>query len=107
MREFSFEKNDDKWYVILPEWKGLHEELEMVCGADILLDLLSNNGSKCVIMVTEELIIEPSFILEYKEDLSNGGIYSLLHETYNFDIWLCHVTKFVYGYLPNKLYCHI
>jgi hypothetical protein len=40
MKTFKFEKEkDNRWYIILPEWTGEKEELEMVCGADSMLDI--------------------------------------------------------------------
>ena len=57
MKNLKFEKeNDDKWYIVLPEWEGAHNELEMVAGADVLLDSISKDGKYCEINVSEEPI---------------------------------------------------
>ena len=40
---YRFNKEDGKWYIDLPDWTGTKGELQMVGGADTLLDHLSNN----------------------------------------------------------------
>lgn len=107
MKMLNFNKESDgRWYIVLDEWEGDHSELEMVSGADTLLDILSAGKDFVSILISEEKsdIENPRFILNYVKDSGGGGIYRLDSETYNFDIWLCHVTKFVYGYLPKTLY---
>ena len=37
--KFNKESNG-KWYIDLPKWKGKKSALQMVCGADKLLDLI-------------------------------------------------------------------
>ena len=45
MRTFRFNKEEDnRWFVDLPEWEGEKDELEMVLGADMLLDIISKDG---------------------------------------------------------------
>lgn len=41
--ELTFVKDDDTWYIDLPNWPWKRENLAMVCGADIVLDLLANS----------------------------------------------------------------
>ena len=41
MKNLKFKKEEDnKWYIDLTEWTGDKADLEMVAGADILLDIL-------------------------------------------------------------------
>ncbi len=41
MKRLRFYKEEDhRWYVDLHEWNGSKEELEMVMGADIMLDYM-------------------------------------------------------------------
>ena len=57
MKNLKFEKeNDGKWYIILPEWEGAHNELEMVAGADTLLEKLSLDGKYCNLNVSEDFV---------------------------------------------------
>ena len=49
-RKFKFYKEEDnRWFVDLPEWEGDKEDLEMVMGADILLEILSGNSDYCYV----------------------------------------------------------
>lgn len=106
MKNFKFELVENRWYVVLPEWKGSKDELEMVCGADTMLDILAQGNSIVYMTISEKEYEGYKFCLEYKEDMAEGGLYSLVSKEYNFEVWLCHVTKFVFGYLPKKLYCN-
>jgi hypothetical protein len=105
MKNFKFELENDKWYVILPEWEGSKDELEMVCGADTMLDIVAQGETSVYLTISEKPFENYTFTLLYKEDLAEGGLYLLTSELHEFEVWLCHVTKFVYGYLPKILYC--
>lgn len=106
MQTFKFEKDSDsRWYVVLPEWTGDRSELEMVCGADTLLDIISQGEDTAYISLSETDFEESEFTLTYFKDESEGGWYKMKSELLEFELWLCHVTKFVFGYLPKKLYC--
>lgn len=104
MRNFKFELEENRWYVVLPEWKGVKDELEMVCGADTLLNILAQGETTVHLYISEKPLKNTKFILNYKKDQGEGGLYLLTSEMYEFEVWLCHVTKFIYGYLPKKLY---
>jgi hypothetical protein len=104
-RSFKFLKEEDnKWYVVLPEWTGEKEELEMVCGADTMLDILSQGDFEVNLTLSDEKF-NHNFTLEFLREESGGGWYELQHEHFNFEVWLCHVTKFVFGNLPKTIYC--
>lgn len=43
-RKLTFVKEDDhRWFVVLPEWGGDKDELEMILGADTMLDVLADD----------------------------------------------------------------
>ena len=43
--ELTFEKwEDGRWFVVLPDYDGDQEDLEMIDGADKLLDILTTDG---------------------------------------------------------------
>ena len=43
--ELTFEKwEDGRWFVVLPDYDGNQEDLEMIDGADKLLDVLTTDG---------------------------------------------------------------
>ncbi len=97
-----------RWYINLPEYKGPKEDLEMVLGSDNLLDILSN-GEDYVVLITS---------LEYKDNMhrmefnretiewNNGAYYRVITNQGNDigHIWLCDVTKFVFGGFPSVIY---
>jgi hypothetical protein len=106
---FTFELEDKRWYVVLPEWEGDRGELEMVAGADVMLDILADGNST----VTLELSVEPKpccLTLFFDREDGGGGWYSLATNSDNVkfenihEIWLCHVTKFVFGELPSRIF---
>ncbi len=111
VREFEFYKNNDsEWYLELPEWEGDPKDLQMLDGADDWLDLLSKCGSKITLSMSDEDFEGASILtlLRLKEEnLGGGGIYYL--ETYKgekiaLQLWLCDVTEFVFGHIPQKIY---
>lgn len=107
---FKFEKDPDgKWYVILPEWTGDKAELEMVSGADTLLDFASQGEDLVTVYMTEKFpgighsaklkaIGEEAEGMNYNVTLNSGFAIA------GFTAWLCHVTKFVFGYFPETIY---
>lgn len=107
MKYFKFIKEDDnKWYVDLPSWEGHKEELEMVLGADTMLDLLDLNQLHKVSLSIDTSHVNDSLIeLHHLYDESGGAWYELKSKYYtSFNIWLCSVVKFVYGEIPRKFY---
>lgn len=104
MKSFKFVKDiDTRWYIDLPDWDGLRSELEMVCGADTMLDILAQGED----VVNLTLSLEPfdhTFELHFIKYESGGGTYLLTHPNHSFEVWLCHVTEFVFGHLPTVIY---
>ena len=54
MNNYTFNKDNNNWYIDLPNWTGTKGELQMVGGADTLLDHLSNNGTTVNVTLTIE-----------------------------------------------------
>ena len=55
MRLDFYKTEDDRWFIDLPEYieqGGDHEDLEMVRGADQLLDILSNGSNAAQVEVS-------------------------------------------------------
>ncbi len=109
MRTFKFYKeNTNRWYVDLPQWEGEKDELEMVSGADTFLEILSQ-GEQMVNVTLSTITFDGSNVLELKREDENigGGWYQLLEYVgipYELEMWLCEVTRFVFGELPKKIY---
>lgn len=105
MKTIKFQKErDNKWYVVLPEWTGVKEELEMVSGADIFCDILAQGNTTIYVTISVEPFEGYDYKLDFVNHAGGGGDYHLTSEFYDFPVWLCHVIKFVFGYLPKTIY---
>lgn len=108
---FKFIKEpSNKWYIDLPEYQGMHADLEMVEGADTMLDYVGK-GSAEVYLTLSELPFEGATELKlqhsYTEETGGGGIYLLNEyegEPLNQEMWLCAVTEWLFGKLPPMIY---
>jgi hypothetical protein len=106
MENYTFNKEEGKWYIVLPTWEGTKGELQMVGGADTLLDHLSNNGDTVDITIsTDNLLLskEPGFqtLKRILPTPPNGCLYHLGMKP----VWLCDVTKFVFnGEFPKRIH---
>jgi len=114
MRLFRFYKEGSgRWYVDLPEWEGSKDELEMVSGADTFLEILSQGESEVnvILSVTDFVgsdklqLIKPGRLGGW--ELGEGSWYKLdsyIGISYDLEMWLCDVTKFVFGGFPETIY---
>jgi hypothetical protein len=108
MNKLTFYKEkDNRWYIDLPQWTGSKADLEMVAGADTMLDRLSEGKNSVILEVAEESN-ENMYIAEFEgPSLSSGGNYIIRNPnriSTHYRMWLCDVTKFVFGYFPKTLY---
>lgn len=113
-KTFQFYNNDKaEWWLTLPEWKGGPEDLQMIEGADQWLDLIGNDAENVEIEMSDQSFenAETLTLLHIKEqNHGGGGIYYL--ETYqgekqDLKLWLCEVTSFVFGCIPQKLFFRV
>lgn len=107
MKRFRFYKESDgTWFVDLPNYRGLKGDLEMVDGADTMLEIFANEGTECIMTASEEPF-EGADTLELVKNACGGGDYILKTfqgEIVDHELWLCSVIKFVYKKVPEKLY---
>jgi hypothetical protein len=110
IEHYTFIKEDTgRWYIDLPEWPGSKAELEMVEGADTMLDHVGE-GNDLVELQLSETPFDGAYALKLTKDLSDeigGGMYLL--ESYNNvvlnqEMWLCQVTEYVFGHLPPVIF---
>lgn len=104
----TFNKIAGRWYVDLPEWKGSFEDLEMVCGADDLLESLAlrlHTRSITFEVWTSKPDI-PCGIFSKIDQTLDGATYQIFNcMFYKGTAWLCNVTKFVFGgFHPNQIF---
>lgn len=107
---YTFIKEDTgRWYIDLPEWPGSKAELEMVEGADTMLDYVGQ-GNNRVELLLSETPFDGASVLKLTKDLSDdigGGMYLLASynsNVLNQEMWLCQVTEYVFGHLPQAIY---
>ena len=104
--ELSFEKwEDGRWFVVLPDYDGDQEDLEMVDGADTLLDFLSTDGLYVMVNVSLEEKAGYSVQLNLVAHDVIGGTYHVQNlEGFNQDVWLCNVVHYLFGEHPETIY---
>jgi hypothetical protein len=112
IRIHTFIKEDNRWFIDLPEYieqGGSKAELEMVAGADEMLSILAGK-KKMVTLTMDTAPFEGADVLELVElcDAPMGGGYYVLKtyqgKTINRKMWLCDVTLFVFGDMPEKIF---
>jgi len=109
---YKDEKGD--WYIDLPEWEGDKSALQMVLGADTMLELMAGEKNEVKIKFSDEPFDvcakmnkeEDGYqgILEY-----GGAMYVVIqHDIPNIPfyhrLWLCDVVKFIFGEMPDVIY---
>ena len=97
-------ENDYRWFAEVPGWEGDRDELEMVMGADTMLDYISQEEDSVYLTLSLEEFKGYEYLLTLNEEVYDGGNYHLVGKNVEFDVWICHVTKFVFGHLPEKIY---
>lgn len=124
IQELEFSKVDDKWYLSSPEYiaqGGSVPDLQMVLGADNLLEELSEGRTHTLILITAtesqevrefehlpmfahhnwEYLIRADYVPVFEDA---GKYYTGYNQRY---IWLCPVTLFVFGSYPKYIYYKI
>jgi hypothetical protein len=110
VKEFRFYKEEThRWYVDLPEWEGPKSALEMVDGADTMLEYMAEGlGEVRAILSTRK--VDNSYHLIFMREtpeVGEGAQYYLeeyIGLTINLRVWLCDVTKFVFGDFPKDIW---
>jgi hypothetical protein len=103
-----FGTRKDRWYIDLPEWQGPRANLEMVMGADVMLDVLSSGNERVNVTFSNHATSE--FDAELKLTHLSNGDYTVTDLTNQYtsvpdQIWLCGVTQFVFqSDYPQEIY---
>lgn len=110
MRTIDFEKKNNRWYVVKDDYDGDPDDLEMVEGADTLLDLITTDGKNASVVVYDEEgeVGGCSTLVLLRHDI-NGGTYQVENcKEYNQTVWLCNVAHlFFRGEHPERIYFKI
>lgn len=111
-RRFYKEEETGEWFIDLPEWPGEKAALQMVAGADTLLDTLSKGEAEVKLLFSDEdLVGANDMMLYHQEPGEEGWGYYILSELgikrlpEPMSIGLCPVTRFVFdGKFPLFIY---
>ncbi len=110
MREFRFYKEEvGRWYVDLPEWTGPKASLEMVDGADSMLEYMAEGEAevRAILSLKKVQCAYQLQLIRETPEIGEGAQYLLeeyLGITINLKVWLCDVTKFVFGSFPKDIW---
>lgn len=112
MKTYRFKKEDDKWYIDLPQFLeagGNKADLQMVEGADTMLDLMADqkNEVRLQLSMTEFKDADKLDLKERCDPSVGGGYYIMeLYEGRKIELlmWLCGVTEWVFGELPERIF---
>lgn len=114
IKRIKFEKEGFDWFAVIPEWQGPKADLQMVCGADTWLDLLCQGEWHVWLTISNEPFEGASELKlialgEYDNvEVGSGASYKLSTKLmgidYDLEMWLCDVTKFVFGDFPKIIY---
>lgn len=114
IKRIKFEKEGFDWFAVIPEWEGPKADLQMVCGADTWLDLLCQGEWHVWLTISDAPFDGASELKlialgEYDDvEVGSGASYKLSTKLmgidYDLEMWLCDVTKFVFGDFPKIIY---
>jgi hypothetical protein len=103
-----FKTQDNRWYIDYPEFiesGGSIDDLEMVAGADELLNYASKGKSEVFVEIYTKKPTNFDYHLVYLEDYYGGANYMI--RELGFEAWLCYVTEIIFGELPKNLYIRV
>jgi hypothetical protein len=112
MKPYKFIKTGQEWYIDLPEYieqGGSIGDLQMVDGADKMLDMMAENNNSIILYISKDKF-EGADILTLTEkcDAYIGGGYYIMKQyegqEVNRTMWLCQVTEFVFGDIPLQIF---
>lgn len=111
-----YKEKDGRWYVDLPHWQGDKAELEMVCNADVMLDILADGEDEITLEVelTDDPLYHRALVAvltkNVEDQVDSGAIYNAdlpcHYKVRHLTIWLCPVTEFVLGSYPQHIYIY-
>jgi len=104
-----YKESSNKWYVDLPEWPGEKAALEMVAGADTMLDYMAEGANKVRMYFSLEPFdgCDKLEFIRLATDIGEGAYYKFKDFRgieINLEMWLCDVTTFVFDGFPKILY---
>lgn len=112
MKVHRFVHEDSGWYIDLPVYiaqGGSKGDLQMIDGADTLLDMIAGEETEVSLQIDRHHFpgADQLTLTGLCDPLIGGGNYHL--KTFEGkkvakDLWLCDVTRFVFGDIPEKIF---
>lgn len=103
-----YKDENSRWYADIPEWVeagGTEDDLEMVCGADLWLDELSGAANEITFTLSDTDKFSNHLNRIARDEFGATYMaYKYYNEIFNAQVWLCNVTKFVFGEFPEVIY---
>lgn len=112
MHTHTFTKEPSGWYIELPDYiqqGGSKADLQMIDGADAMLDIMAA-GESSISLIFDDKALEDAdkvILLEKCDPYIGGGNYIMPQwegKTVDRRLWLCGVTEFVFGYIPETIF---
>jgi hypothetical protein len=112
MKQHRFVRENGGWFIDLPEYLaqgGSKGDLAMVSGADTMLDVIAGDKDDVRLkMDTQPFPGADELVLtELCDPILGGGYYHMKKfegREVSQDMWLCDVTRFVFGDIPPRIY---
>lgn len=115
-RKLVFVKLAGRWFVHLPDYPGLPEDLEMVMGADFFCQQLDKHNTGFVTVYVgiehkvsrftpQEYVFKFDNYTEVNSEIF--GAHYHLESDPDFEIWLCNVIKYIFGEFPKTIYIRV
>jgi hypothetical protein len=112
MNAYRFIKEENEWYIDLPKFienGGDRGDLQMVQGADKMLDIIAEDSDQVHLIIDRNLFqgSDKLTLIERCSPMIGGGIYNM--EMYqgkkiNQKMWLCAVVEFIFDDLPDEIF---
>ncbi|MBN9296024.1 MAG: hypothetical protein J0I41_03385 [Filimonas sp.] len=115
MEIYKFVREENKWFIDLPEYiagGGYKGDLQMVEGADKMLDIMAGESDYVNLSMAREAFADADKLIltEICDPILGGGMYFIKAydgQEINQTMWLCEVTKFVFGDLPEEIFVKV
>ncbi len=105
--QIRFVKLSEKWFIDIP-WIGDVNDLQMVDGADSLLEILADGAQEFNCTVSTTMLMNRRWLvhLEKVSEDEIGANYQAISDYISTPVWLCNVTKHLFKEFPNNFYIY-
>lgn len=112
MKQHRFVRENGEWYIDLPQYLeqgGSKGDLQMVSGADTMLDIIAEEKDEVALAIDTKPFggADELLLTERCDPILGGGYYHMKqfeNKIVDKDLWLCDVTRFVFGDIPERIY---